>query len=163
MRCHKEFGSRLVDAKPAATKLSVWEKLNGQKLGSLPPHPSPKNMSFQIALVSHSSPFSILCLCRPAPGIVGFLHTVYIHPCALPLGNGSMCRIPYFKGTQEWIIYNFLRRSNYFTRFDVYWLSKTQVNFWRLLTYLVKLKLTVWFCKCFLLPSQKTWTLPLGK
>ena len=104
MRLHKEFGSRLLDAQPAATKLSVWEKLNGQKLGSLPPHPSPKNMSFQIALVSHSSPFSILCLCRPAPGVVGFLHTVYTHPCALPLGNGSMCRILYFKGAPEWII-----------------------------------------------------------
>ena len=87
MRLNKRFGSRL----PAAAKLSVWEKLNGQKLGSLPPHPSPKNMSFQIALVSHSSPFSILCLCRPAPGVVGFLHTVYTHPCALPLGNGAPC------------------------------------------------------------------------
>ena len=102
MQLHKEFGFRL----PAATKLSVWEKLNGQKLGSLPLYPSPKNMSFQIALVSHSSPFSILCLCRPAPGVVGFLHTVYTQQpmCSTIRQWRSMCRIPYFKGAPEWII-----------------------------------------------------------
>ena len=102
MRLQKGF--RLVDAQPAATKLSVWEKLNGQKLGSLPPPQPPKYVFSDHSSITQQPLFYIVSVSTCPRGSRVFTYCIYTPMCSIPLGNGSMCRIPYFKGAQEWII-----------------------------------------------------------